>query len=95
MSVLTTVTTTTNYSITTSDEVILVDSSGGPKTITLPGSHSMGERYHIKDKFGTTIPNTITISGNGNTIDGNSTFVLTVKMQGVIVLSDGSNWVLL
>ena len=81
-----------NYTALLTDEVILVDSTNNPVTITLPIVSPVGKRYYIKDKFGTTDINPITISAIPNQVDNNSGFTLTVDRQSILSHSDGTNW---
>jgi len=90
-----TITVSTNYALTLVDDVILVDSTGGPVTITLPAVHPVGKQYYIKDKFGTTDTNQITVSATPRQIDNASSFALTVEKQAVLAHSDGTNWFIL
>ena len=90
-----TITVSTNYALTLTDDVVLVDSTGGPVTITLPAIFPIGQRYYIKDKFGTTGTNPILINAAPKLIDNAGSFTLTVKKQSVLAHSDGTNWYIL
>ena len=87
-----TITVNTNTLLTLADEVVLVDSTGGPVTVTLPAAHPVGKRYYIKDKFGTTDINQITVLATPNLLDNSASFALTVEKQAVLAHSGGSNW---
>jgi len=94
MTVVTTV--NINYAASGVDEIILVNSTGGPITITIPGIHITGKRYIIKDRNGTANTNNITItSGDGDSFDNGINHVLNVSFQSAMIHSDGSNWFLL
>lgn len=94
MAVVTTV--NVNYAATGSDEIILVNSSGGPITITIPGIHITGKRYIVKDRNGTSATNNITIvSSDGDTFDGNPSIVLNNNKQSAMIHSDGTSWFVL
>jgi len=94
MTVVTTV--NTSYTATGTDEIILVNSTSGPITITIPGIHITGKRFIIKDRNGTAFTNNITIvSSDGDTIDGQPNFVLNNTRQSAMIHSDGSVWYLL
>lgn len=71
---------------------ILVDASGANRTITLPAaSGCSGRVYRIKktDSSG----NTVLIDGNSSeTIDGQLQWPLSNQYEGVVIISDGSNW---
>ena len=75
------------------DQAILVDSTLGPVTVTLPDNHINGKLYEIKDRFGTATINNITVvSNDGDLIEGNLTLTLNVNFQSFVIVSDGSNW---
>ncbi|MHC4617381.1 MAG: hypothetical protein ACYTEQ_06465 [Planctomycetota bacterium] len=81
---------TANYTVTASDDVILVDASGGDVTITLQASAAIRSALYIKRKD-TTKANTVTISGNGNSIDLQANQTL-YTMESMRLQSDGSDW---
>jgi hypothetical protein len=76
--------------------VVLVDddTAGSTVTITLPAAASNdGRVYHIK-KLGTTA--NVIIDGNASeTIDGETTFTLTIQYESIKLVCDGSNWSIL
>jgi len=81
-----------NAILTVNDFTLLMDASGGTRTATLPSAATVtGIIYNIKkiDTSGNIV--TITTIG-GQTIDGASTYSLTVQYQSVTIQSDGSNW---
>lgn len=86
------VTKTSNYNATSSDHVIIGNATSASFTITLPPTlRGKGIIYHIKkiDSSG----NTITLDGNASeTIDGETTKVISVQYDNVMLISDGSNW---
>ena len=92
----TTIVTTTPYTATSSDEVILVDVTSGPKMIMLPapsGSCKSGRALYIKDYSGTSLTNPITIKGSpGKLIDGVSFAILNGGYSHIQVMYDGANW---
>lgn len=71
-------------------EIILADASGGPITISLPDSPEESEMIRIKKTDSTS--NTITIDGNGLTIDGDSTKNISVQYESLTFISNGSDW---
>ncbi|MGE3681946.1 MAG: hypothetical protein AB7G93_09485 [Bdellovibrionales bacterium] len=83
---------TAAYTLTTADDVILADASGGAFTLTLPAAASnSGQIYKIK-KIDSSA-NIVTIDGNSSeTIDGNTTYSLSGQDQFVEIVCDGSNW---
>lgn len=85
-------TVTTTYTITSTDDLILADASGGAFTITLPTAVGIiGREYEIK-KIDTSI-NAITIDADGSeTIDRALTFDLELVDEVITIKTDGSNW---
>jgi hypothetical protein len=71
-------------------EVVLVDASGGGVTINLPASPNDGDFIDIKKTDSSS--NTVTISGNGNNVDGVANVYLYVQYESICIVSDGSNW---
>jgi hypothetical protein len=69
------------------------DTSGGVITINLPALSGVTAGTEIRVKL-KTAGNTLTIDGNlSETIDGSTTYTLTVQNQAVTLVSDGSsNW---
>lgn len=87
---------TTSTAITVDDEYVVVDSSAGPITITLPvvSASDDGLGFIIKDSSGTAAVNNVTINGNGKNIDGAGTYVMSVNYQGVQIIysKDANTW---
>lgn len=86
---------TANYTATAADRTILVDATGGARTITLPAvaTHA-GQEYVIKKIDATA--NAVTIDGDGSdTIDGAATLVLAAQWDGATIQNDGSAWYVL
>ena len=90
-----TVSKTADYTATASDYIILVDSSGGAVTITLPAASGVpGRAYEIKktDSSG----NGVIIDANASeTIDGALTVTTTTQYQSFSIVCDGSNWLII
>lgn len=72
--------------------VITCDASSAAFTVTLPAaSKFIGRVYHIKkiDSSG----NAVTVDGNASeTIDGDTTKVITTQYDSMMIVSNGSNW---
>ena len=64
---------TTNITLPTTGYTILVS---GATSLTLPAAPANGAAYKIKDAAGTALSSPITVNGNGNNIDGNSTALI-------------------
>jgi hypothetical protein len=93
---LTHVTKTSNYTITTSDYVILCDTSGGAFTLTLPTVVS-GQSFIIKDKVGTFETNNLTLARAGSEkIEGvAANRLLTANFGSYHIFNNGTDWILL
>lgn len=85
--------TSTSYSATTANYVILVDddTAGSTVTVTLPAaSGNSGLQFNIK-KIGSTA--NVIIDGNASEeIDGGATATLTQQYESITIICDGSNW---
>jgi hypothetical protein len=82
------VTKTGAYTATNDDYVI--DCTSGTFTVTLPASSGRTGRILIIKNSGA---GTITVDGNGaETIDGATTYSLSVQYATVQIMSDGTNW---
>jgi hypothetical protein len=86
-----TVTTKTgDYTLASSDEVVLADAStsGGNITLTLPSPNL--NMYTLKKIDSSN--NTVTVSGGGADIDDAAQAVLKAQYASISVVSDGTNW---
>ena len=83
--------TSTNVTATAS-QGIFMNSTGGPKTVTLPSSPTIGDEVSVIDYAGTSETNNITIGRNGSNIQGSATdFTLATNRGSVtFVYSDGT-----
>jgi hypothetical protein len=81
-----------NYTVVYGDFTIEADATAGALTITLPAAASLvsGEYHNVK-KIDSTL-NTVTISGNGQLIDGVSTIALLLSEWSVGLQYDGAAW---
>lgn len=83
---------TASYTALPGDDVILVDATLGPVTVTLPDAVSLEGVQKIIKKIDSSA-NHVTISCYGSeTIDGVSTQTLTSQYQKLNIISDGANW---
>lgn len=84
---------TTTYTATTSDDLILADTSGGAWTLTLPTAvGNDGKRFWIK-YTDNNIQYALTVDGNGTeTIEGALTTTLNTEGEVLHIASDGANW---
>jgi hypothetical protein len=75
------------------DHVILVDSTGGPVTVTLPSPPTLGEEYVVMDKFGQSDTNNITVVGDGGELlNGAASKVYSTAFESFTFRSDGVDW---
>jgi len=83
------------YTLTSSDDVVICDTSGADFSLTLPTAVGIGgKRYFLKKVSGDS--NTLTLDGDGSeTIDGSATWTTTTQYAGVTVMSDNTNWIIL
>ncbi len=89
---LTVVSKTTTYTATTTDDVILCDTSGGAWTLSLfAASGNSGKRLIIKKT--TSDFTQLTIDANSTeTIDGQTTTTLDTQFETLTIVCDGTNW---
>jgi hypothetical protein len=83
---------TANYTITSSDQRIYVDSSGGAFTITLEASPTTDREIEIIDKTGSCASFNVTVAGNGNNIIGSANYVMSTDYEGLRLIFNGTNW---
>lgn len=89
----TTVTATTTLRST--HTTILADATAGAITINLPPAAQNPTRIYVIKKIDASA-NAVTVDGySTETIDGAATYVLAARWNGVIIYSDGSNWIIL
>ena len=84
-------TVSSNTTLDNSHSTVLVDTSGGSITVTLPTASSASRRvYNIKK---VTSANTLTIDGDSTeTIDGSETQDISNQYDSVSIQSDGTEW---
>ena len=87
------VTTPGSYPYTTSphDSLILVDTSSA-RTINLAASPGTGLFLTIKDNVGSGVTNHITVSGNGNNIDGAGSATILTAYGFLQLVFNGTQW---
>jgi hypothetical protein len=82
------------YTISQTDEIISVDCSAGATTVNLPNLTKAGRVIQIKDKTGSSTTNNITVTTPGGTvtIDGQTSYVISLSYQNLQVIFDGTNY---
>lgn len=85
------VTKTDNYTIATTDDIILADTTGGNLVMTLPSAVNSTKTYTIK-RIGSS-NNSVTVNPAPlQTVDDNPTFAIKERNFSLTVVSDGKNW---
>jgi len=79
---------TANTTLDNTYYTVLADSTGGAFTINLPAAPNQGQAYKIKDAGGDALNNNITISGNGNNIDGEASATINTDYGAFEVIYD-------
>lgn len=88
-----TVSKSANYTVTTSDRLINVDTSGGNVTLALPALAGVAQNVPFSFVKAVSGSNNLVIDPNGSeTIEGASTYTLTALYSRIDVYSDGSQW---
>jgi hypothetical protein len=70
--------------------VVIVDTSGGAVTITLPASPVTGQSYRIKNAA--TSGNSVTVARNGKNIENAASDLTLLDLDAVDVVYDGTEW---
>jgi hypothetical protein len=81
-----------NSTISVETNLAALNSTSGSFTLNLESSPSIGKLLIIKDVAGYTGTNSVIISGNGKTIDGESTFTFSGDYTSLSIVYTGSNW---
>lgn len=84
-----------NYTVTSTDFIIGVNTSTISSTITLPSvsATNTGRTLFIKDETGNAFTNIITlVASSGETVDGDSTFVIESDNGSVMLYCTSTGW---
>lgn len=84
-------TVTTNYTITATDNTVLVNPSA-PVTITLPAAGTIRGRIYTIKKIGGGLDNGVTITPTGGQIEGGTNYPIYNDWTFVTLQTDGTNW---
>lgn len=86
---------TSAYTLTSSDDVVRVDTSGGAFTLTLPTAVGISGKIYEIIKTSNDLT-ACTIDGNGTeTLNGALTTNVCSRYEAVKIVSDGANWLIL
>jgi hypothetical protein len=69
-----------------------IDAVGQAVTATLPATPNTGDAIFFVDAFGSFAINNLTINGNGNTVMGSSTQVISTANESIGVFFNGAEW---
>lgn len=84
---------TGTYAVLDSYDYLAVTALTSSFVVTLPATPTLGDTYEIKDTTGLATPIlTITIAGNGKTIDGNASLVISAAYAALVVTYTGTQW---
>ena len=83
---------TADYTTTSLDNLIYVDSSGGAFTITLDASPTTNKEIEIIDSVGSCGSSTVTIAGNGNNIIGSTSALMNSNYIAFVMVYNGTQW---
>lgn len=86
----------TDHTVTSTDYIHLVDATDGNVTVALPAISSTQPGRQLRFKKIDSTNNQVIVDGNGSeTIDGSLTKTLISPNQGMMIISDGTEWKLL
>lgn len=81
---------TASYTVQEIDGLVLIDTTAGNVTVTLPDVKYKGNRYTVKRV--TAGANTLTIQGASGNVDGAGSTTIATQYQAKTFVSDGTNW---
>jgi len=87
------VTKNTAYTAVAGDR-LLADTSAGAFTITLPATPAIGDEVWFADSGANWATSNLTVSGNGNNVDGAATFAADVNQGNFATVYNGTQWVI-
>lgn len=74
------------------NHTVLVDASGGSRTVNLPAASGSTGKVFIIKKTDSSSNNVVIDPNASETIDGSSTFTFNAQYRAVTIQCDGSNW---
>jgi hypothetical protein len=88
----TTLVNNTDYNVLSSDDIIIITNLSATRTITLPSSPVSGDNYTVKDQSAQATTYPISVSGNGNNIDGSASYSIDVDYAAVMFVFANNVW---
>lgn len=77
------------YTITSTDYLVIGDTTSGSFSVLLPASPNIGDVYSVKKSVAA---NTLTFSGNGKNIDGAASIAIATQYTSYTVIYNGTEW---
>jgi hypothetical protein len=73
-------------------DYLAITTLSAPFTVTLPANPTNGDEYVVKDTTGNAAISNVTVSGNGNNIDGSPTFLMSQPYSGATFTFTNNAW---
>ena len=83
----------TAYTLQQIDAGVQADATGGAVTITMPDARKVKNRKYTVQKFDSSANAVTVATTSAQTINGDSTLVISYQDSAATILSDGSNWI--
>jgi hypothetical protein len=82
------------YTVTSTDNYISVDVTGGAVTLLLPNDPGASRTFTVKDRGGMAATNTITVTTVGGVVllDGATSFVMNTDYEAINILFNGTSY---
>jgi len=84
--------TSSNLTLTDEHYTVLVNASGGSRTITLPNASGIDGRVYVVKKIDSSENTVVVQAQTGQTIDGTNSFTLLTQYATVVVQAYNGNW---
>lgn len=80
------------YTVTQSDSVITADATSSAFSVTIPTAVGVSGKIYIIKRINTNANAVTVATTSSQTIDGSTTYVLTMPQSSIEIISDGANW---
>lgn len=84
-----------SINLTTDDYMVSVNTSSDAQTVALLSNPTTGRTFYIVDESGNANTNNITVNGNGQNINGSSTYVINTDYGFVKVVYNGTQYLVI